>query len=72
MLRPEWQELFEGFSDRFVIGTDIVDPNRPFVQEYESLIMYWREIIGQLSRDTAERIAHQNAERILRLPPSTK
>ena len=70
-LRPEWQELFESFSDRFVIGTD-VDPNRPSLQTYEELIGYWREMLGQLSHDTAEKIAHQNAERILRLSPSTK
>ena len=71
MLRPEWQELFESFSDRFVIGTDI-DPNHPSMERYESLIGYWREILGQLSHDAAERIAHQNAEHVLRRPPSTK
>ncbi len=71
ILRPEWQELFENFSDRFVIGTD-VNPNHPSMQVYESLIEYWREILRQLSHGAAERIAHQNAERILRLPPSTR
>lgn len=69
-LRPEWQELFESFSDRFVIGTDTYPMGD--LGRYESIIGYWREILGQLSHDTAERIAHQNAEHIMRLTPSSK
>ncbi len=70
LIRPEWQDLFENFSDRFVIGTDTYPLGD--MRQYEFIIGYWHEILGQLSHDTAERIAHQNAEHIMRLPPSSK
>ncbi len=65
-LLPEWKELLEEFPDRFVIGTDVGDPS---LGRYAFMIGYWRGIFKQLSPVAAEKLAHQNAERILKLPP---
>ncbi len=69
-LRSEWKELLEEFPDRFVIGTDI--GGRPSLDGYSGLIGYWRGILKQLSPEAAEKLAHENAERILKLPPLRK
>lgn len=68
-LRPAWKELLEEFPDRFVIGTDVSSPS---LDGYARLIDYWRGILKQLSPETAEKLAHQNAARILKLPPLVK
>lgn len=60
-LREDWRELFEDFPDRFVIGTDVDDPNPV---EYAFLIAFWRRVLDQLSGDAAAEIAHRNAERL--------
>jgi predicted TIM-barrel fold metal-dependent hydrolase len=65
-LRPEWKELLEEFPDRFVVGTDVADPS---LSGYSFMIDYWRGILKQLSADSSEKLSHQNAERILKLPP---
>ena len=64
MLKPEWKALLEDFPDRFVIGTD-VDP--PTMAAYSEEIGYWRGILAQLSPPTAAKLAHGNAERLLKL-----
>jgi len=61
--------LLEEFPERFVIGTDSDDTNP---RSYADLISFWREILSQLSPGTAVKIAHQNAERLLKLSPSPK
>ncbi len=68
-LKPDWRALLEEFPDRFVLGTDTRSPQ---ISEYVGLIRHWRQILSQLSDQTAPRVAHQNAERILRLPPVTR
>jgi hypothetical protein len=64
-LRPEWKSLFEELPERFVIGTDVL---AAAAANYIALIDYWRGILRQLSPATAVKIAHGNAERLLRLP----
>ena len=64
-LKPAWKALLEEFPDRFVIGTD-VDP--PTLKTYAEEIGYWRGILTQLSPTTAAKLAHENAERLLKLP----
>jgi len=64
VLKPEWKALLEDFPDRFVIGTD-VDP--PTMAAYSEEIGYWRGILAQLSPPTAAKLAHGNAERLLKL-----
>lgn len=68
-LQPAWRGLIEEFPDRFVLGTDSSSTQ---ISEYVGLIRQWRQILSQLSDQTAPRVAHQNAERILRLPPVTR
>lgn len=63
-LRKEWKELLEEFPERFVIGTD-VEGHDP--RTYAEMIQFWRKILPQLSPQTAAKIAHQNAERLLKL-----
>jgi predicted TIM-barrel fold metal-dependent hydrolase len=68
VLKPEWKVLLEDFPDRFVIGTD-VDPAT--MAAYAEEIGYWRGILAQLSPATAAKLAHGNAERLLKLPPAS-
>jgi predicted TIM-barrel fold metal-dependent hydrolase len=67
VLKPDWKALLEDFPDRFVIGTD-VDPAT--MAAYAEEIGYWRGILMQLSPATAARLAHDNAERLLKLAPA--
>lgn len=62
VLKPAWRELLEELPDRFVIGTDAQN-----LAQYPLLIGYWRVILNQLSPETAAKLAHRNAERLLRL-----
>ena len=68
VLKPEWKVLLEDFPDRFVIGTD-VDPAT--MAAYAEEIGYWRGILSQLSPLTAAKLAHANAERLLKLTPAS-
>jgi hypothetical protein len=61
-LRPEWKELIEDFSDRFMVGTDSQPGNLAL---YADLIAFWRNILDQLSQDAASQVAHRNAQRLL-------
>jgi hypothetical protein len=38
---------------------------------YAEEIGYWRGILSQLSPPTAAKLAHGNAERLLKLPPAS-
>lgn len=67
-LKPSWKTLLEEFPNRFVIGTDRKGQN--FLADFAAYINFWREILKQLSPETAAKLAHQNGERLLRLPPS--
>ncbi len=67
VLKPAWKALLEDLPDRFVIGPD-VDPAT--LKTYAEEIGYWRGILGQLSPATAAKLAHENAERLLKLPPA--
>jgi hypothetical protein len=63
-LRPEWRDLMEEFPDRFLLGTDVLSPS---AAEYTSLVRLWRGVLGQLSPETAVKLAYENAERLLEL-----
>jgi len=67
VLKPAWKALLEDLPDRFVIGTD-VDPAT--LKTYAEEIGYWRGILAQLSPAAAVKLAHENAERLLKLPPA--
>ncbi len=66
-LQPPWRALIEQFPDRFVIGTDCSCTQS---STYVAFVRQWRQILAQLSDQTAAKVAHENAERILRLPPT--
>lgn len=68
VLKSAWKALLEDFPDRFVIGTD-VDPAT--MAAYAEEIGYWRGILAQLSPATAAKLAHGNAERLLKLPSAS-
>jgi predicted TIM-barrel fold metal-dependent hydrolase len=68
VLKPAWKALLEDFPDRFVIGTD-VDPAT--MGAYAEEIGYWRGVLAQLSPATAAKLAHGNAERLLKLPSAS-
>lgn len=63
-LRPEWKALLDEFPDRFVLGTDV-----PIGAYYPIAIDVWRHVLEDLSPDTAAKLAHGNAERILGRTP---
>lgn len=61
-LRPEWQKLLEAHPDRFTIGSDIA-PGRP--DDFPVKMVQSRKLLASLLRETAARIAFQNAWQLL-------
>ncbi|MBI4183498.1 MAG: amidohydrolase family protein [Proteobacteria bacterium] len=64
---PEMQAVYEDFSDRFVIGTDIAHAPVMNDRSYQLRIGRFRELLGTLTPETAKRLAETNAVRIFRL-----
>jgi len=61
---PDWQELFNDFPDRFVLGTDTYTPERwYFVVENAEWSRGW---LNTLPESLAENIAWRNAEALLK------
>ena len=66
-LDPAWKALIEKHRDRFVVGIDVWAA-RLFEPAMLDRLMTWtRRILGELSPETAERVAHRNAARLYRL-----
>ena len=61
-VHPEMLKLFEDFSDRFVLGTDVAHTEA--LRFYEERIHAFRQMLSQMSPATARRIANENAERL--------
>ena len=60
---PEWRALFEGYPDRFMVGTDSYTPERwYYVEEHAKWSRAW---LRDLPDDLATRIAFRNAEAML-------
>jgi amidohydrolase family protein len=63
-LAPAWKSLFEEFSTKFFVGTDVKlgeeDKDYRIARDY-------RKILGQISEPSAKNIASQNANNILKL-----
>jgi len=64
-LKPEWKELFEEFPDRFLFGSDVGGQNADRVPLLPDVVKYYRSVLGQLKAETAAKIGHANAERLL-------
>ncbi len=66
-LDREWKGLIERMPDRFMIGLDVWAP-RLFQPAMLDRLMTWtRRILGELSPDVAERVAHRNAARLFHI-----
>lgn len=66
-LDPAWKALIDKRADRFVIGIDVWAP-RLFESTMLDRLMTWtRRILGELSPQAAERVAHRNAAALFRL-----
>lgn len=65
-LVDEMRRLFEEFPDRFMVGMDVYfyGAYRLFPERAQR----FRQLLSQLSVPTARRLAHENAERVLKLP----
>lgn len=61
-LRIEWRNLFERYSDRFLLGSDTWINERWF--GYDTIFKEYRGWLAQLPPDQARRIASGNAERL--------
>lgn len=69
-LDPNWQQLLEEFSDRFLLGTDVLDGRLPDKGrgEFDQAIAIARGgLLARLSPVAARRVACENAQRLFRL-----
>lgn len=64
-LLPDMKALFERYSNRFVIGTDIAHAR--VYERYLGHIPRWRHILSQLSPAAARNLAFGTANRLFRL-----
>jgi predicted TIM-barrel fold metal-dependent hydrolase len=66
-LDPAWKALIEKHRDRVVMGIDVWAA-RLFEPAMLDRLMRWtRRILGELTPEAAERVAHRNAARLFRL-----
>ncbi len=66
----EMKELFEQFPDRFMVGMDVY-----FYASYQFFperVFRFRQLLSELSPATARKLAYENAERLLKLPPTSR
>jgi len=69
-LLAEMKELFERFPDRFMVGMDVY-----FNEAYRFFperVHRFRQLLSELSPATARKLAYENAERVLKLPPAPR
>jgi hypothetical protein len=63
-LQPEWGALLAEYPDRFVIGFDLFAVGHYRLGYLQDTVGYYRALLGRLDPATAERIGHDNAERL--------
>lgn len=59
-LLPEMQALYEAFPTRFFLGTD--PAFTPALATYDHRIARFRQLLSDLTPETARRLAHENAD----------
>ena len=64
-LTKDWRDLFERYSDRFLLGSDTWINERWF--GYDTIFKTYRAWLGQLPEEQARRIASGNASRLFDL-----
>jgi Tat protein secretion system quality control protein TatD with DNase activity len=67
VLFPEMRELYETFPDRFMIGTDVAHAPGMNPTNYGRRVKRFRQLLAQLTPQTAAAFAERNAMRIFRL-----
>ncbi len=65
ILLKAWKELLEDYSDRFLVGLDAYAPGDE--DRMALFARFHRQVLGQLSREAAEKIAYKNALKLLGL-----
>jgi predicted TIM-barrel fold metal-dependent hydrolase len=66
-LDPAWKALIDKRSDRFLIGVDVWAARLFEPAMLDRLLGWTRRILGELSPQAAERVAHRNATALFRL-----
>jgi dienelactone hydrolase len=67
VLFPEMREVYEAFPDRFMIGMDVAHAPGMNPKNYGSRAKRFRELLGQLSPQTAAAFAESNAIKIYKM-----
>lgn len=63
-INEDWRQLIEAMPDRFMVGIDDVHDWGQFDAVVETIR---KDLLANLSKDTAEKVSHQNAKRLYRL-----
>jgi predicted TIM-barrel fold metal-dependent hydrolase len=66
-LDPAWKAVIEKHRERFVMGIDVWAARLFEPAMLDKLMAWTRRVLGELTPETAERVAHRNAVRIFRL-----
>jgi len=69
-LPDSWKSLYEKYNDRFMVGFDNA-AKEMWEKYYPSRVTVHRTWLSQLTSATARKLAYENIERILGLPPTT-
>ena len=67
VLFPEMREVYEAFPDRFMIGMDVAHARGMNPKNYGRRARRFRELLGQLTPQTAAAFAERNTMRIFKL-----
>ena len=70
-LLADWKQLMIEHPDRFIFATDVKFLEN-ISRRYLPTVARWREAIKESPIEVAHAVAHGNAERLWRLPPSPK
>ncbi len=68
-LKPAWAKVMADHPDRFILAFDNVFPEH-WGGFYVAQARHWRRALAHMPLAVAEAIAHKNAERLWRLPPT--
>jgi len=64
-IREDWRSLFEKYPDRIINGFDLFTESAFAVQNITLRVNYWRNLLGQIDQQAAEKIAYKNVENLL-------
>jgi len=64
-IRDEWRTIFEKYPDRFINGFDFFTESAFTLVNITRRVDYWRNLLGQIRLDAAEKIAYLNVETLL-------